>query len=173
MNLASAVTPNIAWRNHLPLHAEPFETLKLSHAAAIPASMLLLVTSPYLWRRRQGALRLALVLLLGLTVLDLLKGLDLEAAAGSAGAAGVLWLGRHSFCVRHAPDTLRQRCDASRSSPPRACCCARSRSGSRHPREPASSRSCARPATRSSGRSDHSTSTMSSDTSTRRSASPA
>src|SRR6478735_9032227 len=108
VNLASAVTPNIAWRNHLLLHVEPFETLKLSHAAAIPASMLLLVTSPYLWGRRQGALRLALVLLLGLTVLDLLKGLDLEAAAGSAGAAGVLWLGRRSFCVRYDPDTLRQ-----------------------------------------------------------------
>src|SRR6476619_6000037 len=88
VNLASAVTPNIAWRNHLLLYVEPFETLKLTHAAAIPASMLLLVTSPYLWGRR--------------------KGLDLEAAAGSAGAAGVLWLGRHSFCVRHDPDTLRQ-----------------------------------------------------------------
>ena len=41
------------------------------------------------------ALRLALVLLLGLTVLDLLKGLDLEAAAGSAGAAGVAGAARH------------------------------------------------------------------------------
>ena len=107
VNLASAVTPNIAWRNHLLLHVEPFEALKLSHAAAIPASMLLLVTAPYLWRRRQGALRLALALLLGLTALDLLKGLDVEAAAGSVGAAVVLWLGRHSFCVRHDPDTLR------------------------------------------------------------------
>ncbi len=107
VNLASAVTPNIAWRNHLLLHVEPFEALKLSHAAAIPASMLLLVTAPYLWRRRQGALRLALALLLGLTALDLLKGLDVEAAAGSVGAAVVLSLGRHSFCVRHDPDTLR------------------------------------------------------------------
>jgi lysyl-tRNA synthetase, class II len=107
VNLASAVTPNIAWRNHLLLQVEPFETLKLTHAAAIPASMLLLVTAPYLWRRRQNALRLGLVLLLGLTVLDLLKGLDVEAAAGSAAAAVVLWLGRHSFCVRHDPDTLR------------------------------------------------------------------
>ena len=84
VNLASAVTPNIAWRNHLVLHVEPFETLKLSHAAAVPTSMLLLVTAPYLWRRRQSALRLGLALLLGLTVLDLLKGLDVEAAAGSA-----------------------------------------------------------------------------------------
>lgn len=107
VNLASAVTPNIAWRNHVLLQVEPFEALKLSHAAAIPTSMLLLVTAPYLWRRRQGALRLALVLLLGLTVLDLLKGLDVEAAAGSAAAATVLWLGRRSFCVRHDPVTLR------------------------------------------------------------------
>ena len=107
VNLVSAATPNLAWRNHLLLQVEPFEALKLSHAAAIPASMLLLVTAPYLWRRRQGALRLALALLLGLTALDLLKGLDVEAAAGSVGAAVVLWLGRHSFCVRHDPDTLR------------------------------------------------------------------
>ena len=107
VNLASAVTPNIAWRNHLLLQVEPFEALKLSHAAAIPTSMLLLVTAPYLWRRRRHALRLGLVLLLGLAVLDLLKGLDVEAAAGSTAAAVVLWLGRGSFCVRHDPETLR------------------------------------------------------------------
>jgi lysyl-tRNA synthetase, class II len=107
VNLASSVTPSIAWRNHVLLQVEPFEALKLTHAAAVPASMLLLVTAPYLWRRRQSALRLGLVLLLALTVLDLLKGLDVEAATGSAAAAAVLWLGRHSFCVRHDPDTLR------------------------------------------------------------------
>ena len=163
VNLASAVTPNIAWRNHLLLHVEPFETLKLSHAAAIPASMLLLVTAPYLWRRRQGALRLALVLLLGLTVLDLLKGLDLEAAAGSAGAAGVLWLGRHSFCVRHDPDTLRQ---ALRRVPILAAsslllCALAVWIAAPESAELRDDR-CERPATRSSGRSGRSTSTTSS-----------
>jgi lysyl-tRNA synthetase, class II len=107
VNLASAVTPNIAWRDHLLLQYAPLETLRLSHAAAVPASLLLLVTAPYLWRRRQSALRLALSLLLGLAFLDLLKGLDVEAAAGSAAAAAVLWIGRRSFCVRHDPDTLR------------------------------------------------------------------
>jgi lysyl-tRNA synthetase class 2 len=107
VNLASAVTPNIAWRNHLLLRVEPLEALKLTHAAAVPASMLLLVTAPYLWRRRQSALRLGLGLLIGLMVLDLLKGLDLEAAAGSAAAASLLWLGRRSFCVRHDPVTLK------------------------------------------------------------------
>ena len=107
VNLAAAVEPNIAWRNHLLLYVEPFEALRLTHAAAVPTSMLLLVTAPYLWRRRQSALRLALALLAGLTLLDLLKGLDVEAASGSLAAAVMLWLGRGSFCVRHDPDTLR------------------------------------------------------------------
>jgi lysyl-tRNA synthetase class 2 len=106
VNLAAAVEPNIAWRNHLLLYVEPFDALRLTHAVAVPTSMLLLVTAPYLWRRRQSALRLALVLLGGLAVLDLLKGLDVEAASGSVAAAVVLWLGRSSFCVRHDPDTL-------------------------------------------------------------------
>jgi lysyl-tRNA synthetase class 2 len=107
VNLASAVTPNIAWRNHLLLQVAPFAALRISHAVAVPASLLLLVTAPYLWRRRQGALRVALILLAGLGVLDLLKGLDLEESVGSFGAAGLLWLGRSAFCVRHDPVTLR------------------------------------------------------------------
>jgi lysyl-tRNA synthetase class 2 len=107
VNLASAVTPNIAWRDHVLLQVAPFAALKLSHAAAVPASMVLLVTAPYLWRRRQGALRLAIVLLTGLGVLDLLKGLDVEEATGSFALAGLLVLGRSSFCVHPDPVRLR------------------------------------------------------------------
>ena len=107
VNLASAVTPNIGWRSHLLLQVAPLQALRLSHAVAVPASLLLLATAPYLWRRRLGALQLALVLLAALAVLDLLKGLDVEAAAGSIGLATILWLGRDSFCVRHDPVTLR------------------------------------------------------------------
>jgi lysyl-tRNA synthetase class 2 len=107
VNLASAVTPNIGWRSHVLLQVAPLQALRLSHAIAVPASLLLLATAPYLWRRRLGALRLALVLLVALAGLDLLKGLDAEAAAGSLGLAGILWLGRDSFCVRHDPVTLR------------------------------------------------------------------
>ncbi len=107
VNLASAVTPNIAWRNHLLLQVAPLQALRLSHAVAVPASLLLLATAPYLWRRRCGALRLGLVLLVALAALDLLKGLDAEPAFGSLGLAVILWLGRDSFCVRHDPVTLR------------------------------------------------------------------
>ncbi len=107
VNLASAATPNIAWRNHLLLRFEPFEALRVTHALAVPASLLLLATAPYLWRRRESALRLALVLLGALAVLDLLKGLDVEEAAGTLAVAALLLVGRRSFCVRHDPVALR------------------------------------------------------------------
>jgi lysyl-tRNA synthetase, class II len=107
VNLASAVTPNVAWRHHLLLDYEPLEALRLSHAIAVPASIVLLVAAFYLWRRRRGALRLALCLLVALGVLNLLKGLDIEEAAASFAVAGLLWLGRDSFTVRHDPVTLR------------------------------------------------------------------
>ena len=107
VNLASAVTPGIEWRDHLLLQVAPLAALEISHAIAVPASLLLFVTAPYLWRRRQDALRLALLLLVSLGVLNLLKGLDLEEAGASFGLAGLLWLGRSSFCVRRDPGSLR------------------------------------------------------------------
>ncbi len=107
VNLASAATPNIAWRHKALLQLEPFEALRVSHAIAVPASFLLFVTCFYLWRRRQGAFRVALVLLLLLGLLNLLKGLAVEEAAASFAVAGILWLGRGSFSVRHDPGTLR------------------------------------------------------------------
>jgi lysyl-tRNA synthetase class 2 len=107
VNLASAVTPNIGWRDELLLQFAPLAALRVSHAAAVPASLLLLVAAPYLWRRRFGALQLALGLLVGLGVLNLLKGLDLEEAAASFALAAVLWVGRSSFYVRHDPAGLR------------------------------------------------------------------
>jgi lysyl-tRNA synthetase, class II len=107
VNLASAARPNISWRHDALLQVEPFETVRVSHAAAVPASFLLFVTAFYLWRRRRGAFRVALALLLALGLLNLLKGLAVEEAAGSLAVAGILWLGRDSFSVRHDPVTLR------------------------------------------------------------------
>ncbi len=107
VNLASAATPGLASRHRLLVRLEPFTTIPISHAAAVPASILLFVTAFYLWRRRAAALRLALALLVALGVLNLLKGLDVEEAAGTFAVAAVLWLGRGAFRVRSDPVTLR------------------------------------------------------------------
>ena len=107
INLVSTLTPNVSWRGHALLHIEPVAALRASHALAIPASAVLLVTALYLQRRRRHALYLALALLVALGVLNLLKGLDFEEAILDFGAAGLLWVGRGSFFVRHDPLTLR------------------------------------------------------------------
>jgi len=107
VNLVSALTPNVQWRGHALLALEPLAAMRLSHALAIPAASMLLVTAPYIARRRRRALAFAVVLLLALAVLNVLKGLDFEESAASLAAAGLLWLGRSSFYVEHEPLTRR------------------------------------------------------------------
>ena len=63
------------------MHVEPVAVMKNAHALAVPASVALILTAYYLYRRRAGALHLAMALMLALTVFNLVKGLDLEAAA--------------------------------------------------------------------------------------------
>jgi lysyl-tRNA synthetase, class II len=101
VNLASALTPNVAWRGHLLLQVEPVEFVPLFHTLAVPASVALIVCAFYLGRRRRRAFHAALILLLALSGLDLLKGFDFEEAALSLIAAGLLWAGRGAFYVRH------------------------------------------------------------------------
>jgi lysyl-tRNA synthetase, class II len=103
VNLVSALTPNVAWRGHALLAVEPLAAMRVSHALAIPAASALLVTGLYLGRRRRRALQLALVLLVGLAVLNISKGLDVEEAAADLAVAGLLCLGRSSFYVEHEP----------------------------------------------------------------------
>lgn len=103
VNLASAVTPGIAWRRHLLLQLEPVEAVPVFHTLAVPASIGLMVVAFYLGARRRRAWQIALALMVVLGVIALLKGLDFEEAFLSFAAAGLLWLGRDAFCVRHAP----------------------------------------------------------------------
>jgi lysyl-tRNA synthetase, class II len=103
VNLVSALTPNVAWRGHALLQLEPLAAMRVSHALAIPAAWILLVAGIYLGRRRRRALQLAIVLLIVLAALNILKGLDVEEATADLLAAGLLWLGRGSFCVEHEP----------------------------------------------------------------------
>ena len=64
--------------------------MQQAHALAVPASVALIVTAYYLYRRRALALQLAVGLLLALTVFNVLKGLDVEEACLTAGCAALL-----------------------------------------------------------------------------------
>jgi lysyl-tRNA synthetase, class II len=101
VNLASALTPNVAWRGHLLLQVEPVELVPLFHTLAVPASVALILCAFYLGRRRRRAWQAALALLLVLGVLDVLKGFDFEESSLSFGSAALLWTGRGAFYVRH------------------------------------------------------------------------
>jgi lysyl-tRNA synthetase class 2 len=103
VNLASALTPNVAWRHHILLRLEPVEVVPVFHTLAVPLSVALVVVAFYLRGRRRRAWQLALGLLIVLGVVALLKGLDFEEAILSWSAAALLWWGRGAFCVRHRP----------------------------------------------------------------------
>ncbi|MGZ4371060.1 MAG: bifunctional lysylphosphatidylglycerol flippase/synthetase MprF [Gaiellaceae bacterium] len=107
VNLLSALTPNIRWRGHLLLKVEPLAALHVFHALAIPASIALLVSAYYLYRRRLRALQLAVLLLAALGIFNLFKGLDFEEAAADFALVLLLVAGRRSFYVRHEPVTRR------------------------------------------------------------------
>jgi len=101
VNLASAGSPNIAWRGHLLLQVMPVRAVPLFHSIAIPASLALIVASLYLRRRRRRAWAVVFTLLAVLGALDLLKGLDFEEAVLSWAGAAALWWGRDTFYVQH------------------------------------------------------------------------
>ncbi len=103
VNLASAVTPNVAWRHHVLLELEPVGVVPLFHTLAVPLSVALVVVAFYLRARRHRAWQMALGLLIVLGAVALLKGLDFEEAALSWSAAALLWWGRDAFYVRHRP----------------------------------------------------------------------
>jgi lysyl-tRNA synthetase, class II len=99
-SIISAVTPDVVWRGHVIARMGIVQLAAVFHAAVIPIGAALLLTSYSLWRRRNRAYRLGLVLLVVLGVLNLVKGLDFEEATLSFAAAGLLWWARDSFVVR-------------------------------------------------------------------------
>jgi lysyl-tRNA synthetase class 2 len=107
VNLVSALTPDIAWRGHVLLALEPVRAVPIFHAVAVPLSAALLLTAFYLLRRRRRAWQAAFSLLVALTALNILKGLDFEESFASAAGAGLLWWGRSAFYVRHPALTPR------------------------------------------------------------------
>ena len=107
VNLVSALTPNQEWRARILRALMPVGTMPLFHAVVVPASVALLATAFYLFRRRRRAWQAAVLLLVLLGVFNLLKGLDVEEAALSWAAAALLVWGGESFIVRHEPLGLR------------------------------------------------------------------
>jgi lysyl-tRNA synthetase, class II len=107
VNIASALQPNIRWRGRLLLEVEPVEAMRLFHALALPAGIVLLLVSPYLLKRRRRAWQAAIVLMIALGLFDLLKGLDFEETAITWTTATVLLCGGSAFRVRHDPVSLR------------------------------------------------------------------
>src|SRR4051812_33351190 len=106
-NLASALTPDLADRARLLRRVEPFATAPVFHALTVPAAAALGLTAFFLAKRRRRAYELALALLLALGVFNVLKGLDVEEAALSWGAAVLLWSGRDAFVVEPGRVALR------------------------------------------------------------------
>jgi lysyl-tRNA synthetase, class II len=107
IDLMSAVTPNVSWRGRELVHLEPVSVMRNAHALAVPASVALILTAYYLYRRRARALHLAITLLLALSVFDVLKGLDYDEATLTLGCAALLWFSRSSFSASHEPGTFR------------------------------------------------------------------
>ncbi len=107
VNAVSALTPNIAWRGRLLLGIEPISSVPIFHQIALPLSIVLGLASVYLYRRRRRALHLAVGLLLGLAVLNVLKGLDVEEALLDVALAAALFRGRRAFEVEHERFALR------------------------------------------------------------------
>lgn len=101
VNVASALLPTLPGRLRLLAAAAPPELVVGAHALALPAGLALLGAAGFLGARRERAQRLAVALLLGLGVLNLLKGLDVEEALFSWFLAGLLVWGRGAFRVRH------------------------------------------------------------------------
>jgi lysyl-tRNA synthetase, class II len=107
VTLISAATPNEGSRERLLATIESTDEMRFFHAFALPAAAVLMATAIYLYRRRRGALAVAVFLLVTLGVLNLAKGLDVEEAAVSFAAAGLLWWSRDSFYVHQDPVSLR------------------------------------------------------------------
>ncbi len=107
VNIASALTPDIAWRGHLLLHVEGVPTVRFFHALALPLGTALLLTVPYLLKHRRRALRIAVAILVLAGIINLFKGLDFEECLAGWLVAGGLVLGRAHFDVVQPPISLR------------------------------------------------------------------
>jgi lysyl-tRNA synthetase class 2 len=107
INLASVLSAELPLRLRGLMAFAPAQEMRVAHALALPAGLALLGAAWQLGRRRQRALRAAVILLVALGALDLARRLEIEEALISWGLAAALWHARAAFWVRHDSDRLR------------------------------------------------------------------
>lgn len=108
VNLASALTPDIAARAALIHWLAPFADVRVAHALALPVGGALAVAAWRLARGSRQALDVAVGLLVAAAVLNVVKGLDVEEAALSLATAAGLLRHREEFAMTDRPRRLRR-----------------------------------------------------------------
>ena len=107
LNLISALTPELAPRLHLVVGMVGLDTVRCSRTASVIVGVVLLMLGRAVARRNRRAARVAFVALIVAALLNLLKGLDIEEAAGCLFAAGTIWRYRAEFVVGALPISWR------------------------------------------------------------------
>ena len=108
INFLSAITPSLQYRLRLLEPYLPFSVTRGGHLTSALAGFALLLLSVSLWRRKQLAWILTLIILLISIIAHLLKGLDYEEATLAAVLAALLIYLRPYFHARSDPPSIRQ-----------------------------------------------------------------
>ncbi len=108
INVLSGVMPGLAERVQLIASYSPLEVRQGGHMTAVLAGFGLLLLARGLWRRKETAWWLTLLLLLISALVHLIKGLNYEEAALASILAAVLWTQRSHFHALSDPPSLWQ-----------------------------------------------------------------
>jgi lysyl-tRNA synthetase, class II len=108
LDIASAVTPELADRVQLIEGVAPNAVPGLASALIVPTGLALIVLARGLWRQRRRAWQVTVALVLGAAVLHILKGLDYEEATVSIALALALVARRLDFEGSGDPATRRE-----------------------------------------------------------------
>lgn len=100
MNITSALYPGVPSRMEILRDMLPLSVLRFSNTAAVLIGFGLILLADGLRKRRERAMHVVVILLLGSVILNLTKGLDFEEATVSLVLCLLLLAGRRGFDVR-------------------------------------------------------------------------
>src|SRR5690242_2527215 len=99
LTVASAITPNLPWRQQMLVTLEPGPAIALGHVLAAAAGLALTWLAWGLLRGKRRAANATMALLCASALLHAAKGLDYEEAGLALWLALLLYLGRRGFAV--------------------------------------------------------------------------